>query len=366
MIDNISIQGFRCFHSTQIKGFSRLNLVGGKNNSGKTALLEALFLVNIPANPIIQLLQKFRGEDEKISSKTPEKTWENLFYDQNTDNKILISVSNELEQRIELTCDDNIDDFVKYFDKKEKDDDSMLFRNNIVHNSKKSVLHLQAFRNNEKFTSTVLVASNMGMSGNGEGTPDIDKVDFIPSKYQIRDKELASDFDIVYDKGNYDYILKALQIVDNSITEARTSSIGEPVIKIKRKVGKPMSLSSFGDAIYKVVSIVLKALNAPKGGILLIDEIENGLHYTLQEDFWRLLFTLAKEDAFDLQIFATSHSLEMITAFNKVAYQSEFEKEAMYFEMFRHPINQEITANPFDMSMLNYDIIKDNPFRGEQ
>lgn len=363
MIDTILIQNFRCFRSTHIKGFKRVNLIGGKNNAGKTALLEALFLVNLPANPVVEFLQKLRGEDEKTSAKIPERAWENLFYNQDTSQKVAIFSSNQTEYGVELTCDENIDDFVKYFDEKDKDDkESMIFRNDLVHNRKKSVLHLQAFRNKNKFTSTAFVSSSMGRVGNGEGTPEIDNVDFITSKYQIRDKELASDFDIAYDKGSYQYILQALQIIDNSIIEARTSSIGEPVIKLKRQDGKSMSLSLFGDAIYKTISIVLKALNAKKTGILLIDEIENGLHYTVQEDFWKLLFILAKK--FDLQIFATSHSLEMISAFNKVAYKSDFEKEAMYFAMYRHPVRQEIAANPLDMEMLHYDIIKKNSIRG--
>ena len=43
MIQNISIENFRCFDKTEIKGFERINLITGKNNSGKTCLLEALY-----------------------------------------------------------------------------------------------------------------------------------------------------------------------------------------------------------------------------------------------------------------------------------------------------------------------------------
>mgnify|MGYP006193319713 FL=1 len=45
MIKDIEISNFRCFEHTKIEGFERVNLIGGKNNSGKTALLEAIFLV---------------------------------------------------------------------------------------------------------------------------------------------------------------------------------------------------------------------------------------------------------------------------------------------------------------------------------
>ena len=42
MIEQISIKNFRCYHDTTIKGFKRVNLIGGLNNSGKTVLLEAI------------------------------------------------------------------------------------------------------------------------------------------------------------------------------------------------------------------------------------------------------------------------------------------------------------------------------------
>ena len=45
MIQNISIENFRCFDKTEIKGFGRINLITGKNNSGKTCLLEALYFM---------------------------------------------------------------------------------------------------------------------------------------------------------------------------------------------------------------------------------------------------------------------------------------------------------------------------------
>ncbi len=43
MLASIEIKNFRCFENTNIQGFGRINLVTGKNNSGKTCLLEALY-----------------------------------------------------------------------------------------------------------------------------------------------------------------------------------------------------------------------------------------------------------------------------------------------------------------------------------
>lgn len=48
VIKNIKIQNFRCFEELKISGFEKINLISGKNNIGKTALLEALFINSTP------------------------------------------------------------------------------------------------------------------------------------------------------------------------------------------------------------------------------------------------------------------------------------------------------------------------------
>ncbi|CAB5495048.1 hypothetical protein THERMOT_232 [Bathymodiolus thermophilus thioautotrophic gill symbiont] len=45
-IKNIKIEKFKCFENFKAKGFSRVNLITGKNNVGKTAFMEACFLLS--------------------------------------------------------------------------------------------------------------------------------------------------------------------------------------------------------------------------------------------------------------------------------------------------------------------------------
>ena len=54
-----------------------------------------------------------------------------------------------------------------------------------------------------------------------------------------------------------------------------------------------------------------------KNGILLIDEFENGLHYSIQEKVWKLIFDLSEQ--LHIQVFATTHSWDCIESFAKVA-----------------------------------------------
>ena len=65
--------------------------------------------------------------------------------------------------------------------------------------------------------------------------------------------------------------------------------------------------------------MALNLVNA-RGGLLLIDEFENGLHHTVQTDIWRMVFRLANQ--LDVQVFATTHSRDAVRAFQKAAEES--------------------------------------------
>src|SRR4028119_337438 len=80
MLKEIEIQNFRCFEQIKISGFERVNLIGGKNNAGKTALLEALLLNDAPQARSLVMLKALRREPSKVIQAMPDKAWDNLFY----------------------------------------------------------------------------------------------------------------------------------------------------------------------------------------------------------------------------------------------------------------------------------------------
>ena len=81
-------------------------------------------------------------------------------------------------------------------------------------------------------------------------------------------------------------------------------------------IPRPLPLRSFGDGLNRLFGIILSLVNA-RGGFLLVDEFENGLHYSVQLDAWRMVFRLAQSR--DIQVFATSHSWDTIETFQKAA-----------------------------------------------
>lgn len=116
-------------------------------------------------------------------------------------------------------------------------------------------------------------------------------------------------------------VVKALHIVaptisgvnmvrDKSVFRSRTA-----IVRVG-DIAQPVPLRSFNDGLNRLFGIILSLVNA-HGGFLLIDEFENGLHYSVQLDTWRTVFRLAQSR--DIQVFATSHSWDAIEAFQKAA-----------------------------------------------
>jgi AAA15 family ATPase/GTPase len=68
------------------------------------------------------------------------------------------------------------------------------------------------------------------------------------------------------------------------------------------------------------LGIALALVNA-QDGFLIIDEIESGLHYSVQLKTWELIFRLAEE--LKIQVFATTHSDDCVKAFQYVAQRDE-------------------------------------------
>src|SRR5207249_2533959 len=93
------------------------------------------------------------------------------------------------------------------------------------------------------------------------------------------------------------------------------SSRGErnPIVKVE-DIDEPLPLSDLGDGMQRMFGIALALVNA-KGGLLLIDEIENGLHYSVQPDLWGLIFQVAGR--LNIQVFATTHNWNCIEAFQQ-------------------------------------------------
>ena len=91
---------------------------------------------------------------------------------------------------------------------------------------------------------------------------------------------------------------------------------------------RPVPLKSLGDGAVRLFGVALALANS-RDGFLLIDEVENGIHYSLQFDFWKMVMKAAHDN--NVQVFATTHSWDCVRGFAWAASETEEVEGALWF-----------------------------------
>jgi hypothetical protein len=132
-------------------------------------------------------------------------------------------------------------------------------------------------------------------------------------------------------KPEEDLVLQALRFLDNDIERIATvppspysfagASRGGFMVK-KKSSEQPVPIGSMGDGMWRMLAMSI-VITQCKGGMLLIDEIDTGLHYTVMTAMWRLIYKAAKQ--FDVQVFATTHSGDCVYSLAQITDEGDSE-----------------------------------------
>ena len=107
--------------------------------------------------------------------------------------------------------------------------------------------------------------------------------------------------------------------------------VGREIVRVRLKdTEKPVPLGTLGDGVYRILLIALSLANA-QISILLIDELELGLHYSALEKLWNMIFKYAQK--WDIQVFATTHSQDVLRTFHYVADDEKYINDAQYIRL---------------------------------
>ncbi len=322
MIEKLKIFNYRSLEKLELNSLLKVNLITGKNNTGKSTILEALasFAAKGDLKVLFELLEE-RGEvykQNEIDSNPIEyniKTFASLFTKRDDKRKIDIKVSDENK---ETTLSLRI---VKYREEKIQGANSDVPRKKIIleNGSGENILdYLMGLEIKNGGGSYILPLdeekiNRFGFKGFSE-----------PKNFQfIRPRGLETNINLsLWDSIVLTYkeqsVIEALRIIEPEIHKITFKEDGannrKAVIKL---LNDPVliPLQSMGDGINRILTIILAMVNSDNG-YLLIDEFENGLHYSVQEKLWEIIFSLSEK--LNVQVFATTHSEDCISGFEKI------------------------------------------------
>lgn len=120
------------------------------------------------------------------------------------------------------------------------------------------------------------------------------------------------------------FALEALRLTGDGIMrvavvgdeDKRHRGLGRRILVKHRDHPRPVPLKSLGDGVTRLFAAALALANS-RDGFLLVDEAENGIHYSLQRDFWHMMLRAAHKN--NVQVMATTHSLDCVAGFAEAA-----------------------------------------------
>jgi len=359
-LNNLKIQNFRLLKNLEIPQLGQINLIVGNNHAGKSTVLEALCIYESLGSPLLleELLEK-HDELEDITDGEGMLSVENFFtnrsFPQNGDG-IYIGNTDQTEYvSMQQT----------YFTLEKSD---LELENSILQRRVRRELEKTALKTDEGVRQSLkiiaknhrlekpIVASRFKQPGISQiwldfqsydrndhrlGKEELQKMgltlacNYIPSDFISLNQLSAIWDDISLTHGQQ--VIEGLKLIEpkvegltfRKVNQNGSAAERKPFVKLKGQE-RLESLRSYGDGIRRVLQMFLYLIRA-KGQLLLIDEFENGLHYTVQPKVWELIFKLAKD--LNVQVFATTHSWDCVTAFQPVSQDSE--EEAILFRLGR-------------------------------
>lgn len=390
MLPNLRIKNFRMLEDFEVPKLGRVNLIVGKNNCGKSTVLEALRIYAGRAHP--SLLQAILFDhDESLrairggGADEDESTWlaiKHLFpsreFPSDDDNPIIVETNDgqNLFGWRTLIRLDHLLYYIKTEDEKNTDGEILQRRTRVTVNK------LDAADNREQplrqavrvtFSEASPRSAWLDLDDEMRNRPSarnftwrvaeelpVIRHSYLPTHF-LPPEELAALWDETTLSPNEVFVLQALQIIEPDVrglafvknSEAdrypRTRDARVAIVKLESQE-MPIPLNSMGDGMLRILQLIL-AIFPARGGVLLIDEFENGLHYSVQEEVWKMIFMLAEK--LDIQVFATTHSWDCIESFTKVALDSP--DNGVLFKMSRSKLlsdNGKIIATVYDEAAL--------------
>jgi AAA domain, putative AbiEii toxin, Type IV TA system/AAA ATPase domain len=310
MYSRISIRNFRGIDSLDASGFRRINLILGHNNSGKTTFLEGIFLLSGATNVLYPAtLGQLRGQ--RLTSTYPDPIWRALFYNSDPERSVEIEGQWAVEtdvRRLEIRAL-GISNYVEPLETgwEGKSDTPAVTQDRVI-----TWLQL---RYTGPEGGEITVGSTVDPYS---GKIQVDNMApwasipsrFLPARSYASPERIARDFSSLVKSKQDSDVMDALRIIEPKVRRIEVlAEPSGPSIYLDLGLNALTPLNVCGEGMVRLFSTILELIGA-RDGVLLIDEIDSGLHYSVMPRLWKLLGALVEK--YNVQVFGTTHNDDII------------------------------------------------------
>ncbi len=285
MLTQLNFENFRGFKFLNLEGLQRVNLIVGKNNSGKTSLLEGITILLNPTTAGSDV-HRYRSLEHDLEYRFNGGTYSRWLMKEGAQHDMAVLSGNWFGPGSKRHVGDKLGVNLKVASKQDSE-----------------ILASELFLDNKPLSTpketSRYPAINIAIVSSNARAP----------------MELAESLaQAVVRKGGEEFIEKSLQKVDGRIRKIRTVAMQhqkEIKVIVEMELQNLVPLSQLGQGIYRLVEIFSEVIGT-SASVVFIDEIENGIHHTCLIDLWKGIAEAARSA--NIQVFATTHSYECVQA----------------------------------------------------
>ena len=331
-LPDLYIAGFRGIDKLSIPRLGRVTLLVGKNSVGKTTVLDAIRVYAARGRyPALRELLEGRDElsldhdDDRNTVHIPDI--DGLFYGWNAslNSHVKIGPCNEDDQlRIEMVSSDIVWDILQRESPSELWDIDTIQAIKITFQDSTQVIPWGLYPRMRLLQRHLSMGTEM--------SPAVKFETLGPGV--LTNQDLARFWDNVALTDNEESAKESLRSIFGKAIDG-IAVVGDnnsrrggrrAMVKLNSQ-GRPVPLRSLGDGASRILGVSI-AFASSQNGFLLLDEAENGIHHSIQHDFWRMV--LRASLANDVQVVATTHSWDCVMGFALAAIEYEEVEGLLY------------------------------------
>ena len=341
MLNNIEIKNFRGIKHLTIDNFKNINIFLGKANTGKTSVIEAIACSITKNANSLMLLSYFRGiiRDDDI--------FESLFYDYNINIPIMLNTKIDNDNyNIEISPYKQEREIIISDDKSEEiyntELNKLLYK---ISNNGKSRTSTISFIKKEKKISVKINNLQINLNDNVDFISGYISEDFSSNlKSILSNNQKKEQFKSLYTK--FDNRIKDIRFIENKVAVELVN------------LTHAINIKSMGKGFQTYLKIIASMVAGNK--YIVIDEIENGMHFESVKILLENILSLSKE--YSLQFFVTTHNKELLEILNNILDENNYNDMLSVYNTY---INNENNIDIINYTQENFShfIENDNEIR---